>query len=95
MTAPLMTLKIRSHSGAIVAEHRVPTHFVPRVGESIVSFGDADNLQGVDSLLVVDVEYELDEGVLTPTLLCVEANLPFEKREEFLREWGWLPDRQE
>ena len=46
-------------------------------------------------MLVVDVEYELDEGVLTPTLLCVEANLPFEKREEFLREWGWLPSSQE
>ena len=90
-----MTLKIRSHSGALVAEHRVPAYFVPRVGESIVSYGDADNLQGNESLLVVDVEYELDEGVLTPTLLCVEANLPFEQREEFLREWGWLPDRQE
>ena len=85
-----MILKFRNHGGTLVAEHRVAAHFVPRVGETIVSFDDADELNGVETLLVVDVEYHLEDGVLTPTLLCAEASFPDESRLELLRDGGWL-----
>ena len=85
-----MILKFRAHGGAIVAEHRVPAHFVPRVGETIVSFDDADKLNGIETLLVVDVHYMLEDGVLTPTVLCAESTEPDNERLECLRDGGWL-----
>lgn len=83
-------LELFAHGGALVATHRFKAHHVPRVGESIDSPRDADNLQGVSTLLVVDVVHHLEGGTLTPVLRCWESANPADDRLLLLREYGWL-----
>lgn len=83
-------LELFAHGGALVATHRLKAHQVPRVGEVIDSPQDADRLEGVSTLLVVDVTHRLAGGALTPVLRCWESANPADDRLLLLREHGWL-----
>ncbi len=88
-------LDLFAHGGAHVAERRIDVDFVPRVGEVIESAQDAASLNGVSTLLVLDVVHRLEGGTLTPVLRCWESANPEQDRLLFLREVGWLPPQDE
>lgn len=86
-----MILEFFSHSGALVVTHEVSDTYVPRIGETIRSPADAKKLNGVQTLIVVDVTYELRNGQLTPVLSCWESADPDQNRITQLRQVGWIP----
>lgn len=88
-------LELFAHGGALVATHRLKAHHVPRAGEVIESPQNADDLNNVSTLLVVDVVHRLEGGALTPVLRCWESAKPADDRLLCLREYGWLAPQSE
>ncbi len=86
----IIVLELFAHGGALVATHKVAASHVPRVGETIDSPRDAANLEGVSTLLVLDVVHRLEGGTLTPVLRCWESADPEADRLRHLRDGGWL-----
>ena len=86
-----MIFWICTKNGALVREVEVDSPVVPRVGEVVVSPQDAPSLQGVSSLLVVDVQHHLDGDSLSTVVRCVARGEPESMRLLELQEAGWLP----
>lgn len=87
-----MILEICTKNGALVRSVEVDSPNVPRVGEVVYSPADADYLQGIDSLLVVDVHHVLSAEGLTTVVRCMaQGTIDSQKRLELLLELGWLP----
>lgn len=91
-----MILEICTKNGALVRSVEVDSPNVPRVGEVVYSPADADYLQGIDSLLVVDVHHVLSAEGLTTVVRCMaRGTTDSEERLRTLRELGWLPPAAE
>ena len=88
-------LELFAHGGAMVATHRIKADHLPRIGEVVESPQNTDDLEGVSTLLVVDVVHRLEGGTLTPVLRCWESANPADDRLLYLREYGWLAPQSE
>ena len=87
-----MILEICTKNGALVRSVEIDAPHVPRVGEVVYSPADADYMQGVDSLLVVDVHHVLNESRLATVVRCMaQGTIDSQNRSNTLRELGWLP----
>ena len=87
-----MILEICTKNGAFVRSVEIDAPNVPRVGEVVYSRADADELQGIDSLLVVDVHHVLSESGLATVVRCHAKGEPSSgERADLLQEMGWLP----
>ncbi len=86
-----MILEICTKNGALVRSVEIDAPHVPRVGEVVYSPADADYLQGIDSLLVVDVHHVLSESRLATVVRCMARGEPTSMRLLELQEAGWLP----
>ena len=86
-----MILEICTKNGTLVRSVEIDAPHVPRVGEVVYSPADADYLQGVDSLLVVDVHHVLSESGLVTVVRCMARGEPTSMRLVELQEAGWLP----
>ncbi len=86
-----MILEICTKNGALVRSVEIDSPHVPRVGEVVYSPADADELQGIDSLLVVDVHHVLGEDGLVAVVRCMARGEPTSMRLVELQEAGWLP----
>ncbi len=91
-----MILEICTKNGTLVRSVEIDSPHVPRVGEVVYSPADADYLQGVDSLLVVDVHHVLSaEGLITVVRCLAQSTIDSQKRLDALIELGWLPPAAE
>lgn len=86
-----MILEICTKNGALVRELVIDSPVVPRVGEVVVSPADVDALQGISTLLVVDVQHHVIGNALSTVVRCVARGEPSALRLAELQEAGWVP----
>lgn len=86
-----MILEICTKNGTLVRSIEIDSPHVPRVGETVYSPEDADYLQGIDSLLVIDVHHVLSGSKLATVVRCWARSNPTADRLSELQDMGWLP----
>lgn len=90
-----MRIDICTKNGSIVRSIEVPdTSALPRVGEWIHSPQDAPDLQGLHTLLVVDVRHELQGNRLVNVVQAWAQGDDASNRLLRLQEQGWLHPRE-
>ncbi len=86
-----MILEIHAKNGALVRTAVINAAHLPRVGEVVHSPADAEYLQGISTLLVVDVRHELGAAGMDAIVRCIARGQPEAMRLAELQEAGWLP----
>lgn len=89
----MLVLEVFSKNFALTSTTELPDGPVPRVGDVIGVYQDVGHLQGMQTLLVHEVEYALRDNRLTPVIRAHASGGEPADRQRVLEEHGWLQPR--
>lgn len=86
-----MIIEIETKTGSLAGTFDAPNNPTPRVGDMLASTQYGPLLQGLTTVLVVEVVYEHENGTLTPRIRCRPCSDAADSdRLRLLKDNGWL-----